>query len=67
MHIAKRQRKYRPAGPIEFTPDAADLAADLPAGFDWRTVKGSGRDGRITVKDVRRAIAAAGLPHEEEE
>ena len=44
-----------PAGPVPATPATRRLARDL--GVDLRTVRGSGRGGRITDDDVRAATA----------
>lgn len=43
------------------SPRAKRLALEL--GVDWRTLTGSGRNGRIEERDVRAAVAArGGLP-----
>lgn len=44
------------AGEVDATDAAAKLAED--EGIDLRTVTGSGEDGRITIGDVREAVAA---------
>lgn len=47
--------------PVETKPMATDKARDLAleAGLDLATITGTGKDGLITVADVRGAIAAA--------
>jgi pyruvate/2-oxoglutarate dehydrogenase complex dihydrolipoamide acyltransferase (E2) component len=45
-----------PTTPVDATPSARKLAAK--AGLDLASVKGTGKDGRITAGDVRRALEA---------
>lgn len=50
-----RIRRYAKKKKVEFTDRAKELASSYS--FDWSSVRGSGKGGRITVKDVEAVLA----------